>query len=487
MSNSMTVTALITTKRTEKHYISGTGTYRPSTDKYKHFDFKLFDNGNNKELHSFDEGSIVVLSGKFTFRKDLKENPIFLSVSQVVTWPSKKSPWKFEDLPICHPYISASVYLDKNPLQKHNDIPIIKGQCNNIFCSYDKSKYDHEFYLIYDNESERWTKTVPKIKGNTRVYISGYYRGYFAKEDQKFFHVIRITELDFESKYNKPSNEDSDDDELVFGTPTKKKTSLSSVSSKNKHKLLESDFEEDSEKDLSDKSNSSQDKKKKRSTKKLKTIPEKTRIKHEINYKDLPISNKLTESSHITTKNFSPKQPYYNPYPPPKSPPYYNPMYHPHYPYYPYPPHDYNYNNPSNSDLQTSSATIETIEKNSSHISEKTEDIIVINDDSKDKKTVQFALPKDNPQQDDVIERGGKSTRGRGGKKSKGSKPPIRKSPRKKSGVMNIAVEKIIEIPSAEEDNMQVDEALKKSDSFMDTESDYNTEIHDENSDKFSE
>jgi len=58
-------------------------------------------------------------------------------------------------------------------------------------------------------------RTIPNIKGNTRVYISRYYRGYYKKENKKFFHAIQITELDFELKFNKFSNDNDDDDELV--------------------------------------------------------------------------------------------------------------------------------------------------------------------------------------------------------------------------------------------------------------------------------
>jgi len=84
----------------------------------------------------------------------------------------------------------------------------------------------------------------------------------------------------------------------------------------------------------------------------------------------------------------------------------------------------------------------------------------------------------DSQQSETTTKKGAKATRKQGGKQgsrnAKSSKVPTRKSPRKKGGILNIAVEKIIEIPS-EKDNMQVDETqLKKTDSFMDTESDYN-------------
>jgi hypothetical protein len=74
----MTITALITSKMLEKKYICGSGAYRPSSDKYIYFDFKFFDSGNNKEIHSFEEGDIAVLNGKFAFHKDSDNNPLFV-------------------------------------------------------------------------------------------------------------------------------------------------------------------------------------------------------------------------------------------------------------------------------------------------------------------------------------------------------------------------------------------------------------------------
>jgi len=64
----------------------------------------------------------------------------------------KKNPWGPETIPISQPYITASVYLNKNPLAKYNDFDIIKSQCNNVFCFLNKTKYDHDFYLQYNND-----------------------------------------------------------------------------------------------------------------------------------------------------------------------------------------------------------------------------------------------------------------------------------------------------------------------------------------------
>ena len=161
-------------------------------------------------------------------------------------------------------------------------------------------------------------------------------------------------------------------------------------------------------------------------------------------------------------------------------------MYYPHHPHYPHPPYDpnhpyeFNNNNPPNTNPQT-------IHTEDSHV---TSEVIIIPDDSKDKKSVQF---KDDVQHVDITKESKKSTRGkRSSKNNKVSKPPTRKSPRKKGGILGIAVEKVV---LSDDDDMQVDEnQLTKTESFntMDTESDYNTqtdqndETQNENSD-FSE
>src|SRR6266542_5310342 len=161
---------------------------------------------------------------------------------------------------------------------------------------------------------------------------------------------------------------------------------------------------------------------KKKSIKKSKTTHEaykepnqQTKFKQEISYKELPITNKIIESSDMTKQ--SPQNPYYLPP---------HPMYY-HYPYYPHNlSHDYSYNNSPNLDLQASSHTFNSptttatknIEKNISQmVSEKIEDIIVI-DDPKDKKSVQFTLLKnDNLQQNDEnITKTTRSTRSTCGK-----------------------------------------------------------------------
>lgn len=75
-SNSMTLVALVTSKITTKRCIDGTATYQPNINKFKYFDFKLFI-GSNNDIQSFEEGDLVIFSGKFTHRKN-QENPMFV-------------------------------------------------------------------------------------------------------------------------------------------------------------------------------------------------------------------------------------------------------------------------------------------------------------------------------------------------------------------------------------------------------------------------
>ncbi|GET03148.1 carbohydrate-binding module family 13 protein [Rhizophagus clarus] len=176
------------------------------------------------------------------------------------------------------------------------------------------------------------------------------------------------------------------------------------------------------------------------------------KLKEELSYNILPATRAIE-----LTDNRSAIQPHPHPHPPY---PYYNPSLPPpllpsslqsynsnnqYYPYYPYP----NYNPSSYSQISS----------------------------EKDKELVQPNLPQlintDEPQNNNFKDkkRGGK----RSGK-TKSAKALIRKSPRKKGAIMNIVMEKIIEIPSADEDEIQEETKLKKSESFMDTESDYHTQ-----------
>lgn len=79
MSNSMSVVCLVLNKSSTKKFINGTAVYRNSSDSNKNFDFRLFDNGSNKNIQQFEEGDVVFFNGKFSYRKDFEdENPIFV-------------------------------------------------------------------------------------------------------------------------------------------------------------------------------------------------------------------------------------------------------------------------------------------------------------------------------------------------------------------------------------------------------------------------
>jgi len=79
MSNTMTLISLITSKVVSKGCVDGTATYWPNASKFKHFDFKLFI-GSNNNINSFEEGDLVMFSGKFTYRKN-HENNMFVCYS----------------------------------------------------------------------------------------------------------------------------------------------------------------------------------------------------------------------------------------------------------------------------------------------------------------------------------------------------------------------------------------------------------------------
>jgi hypothetical protein len=368
-------------------------------------------------------------------------------------------------------------------LQENCGKKIIKSQCNNVFCSYDKVKYNHDFYLYYDEDSKRWTNTLPSIHGNMKIYISGLYMGH-SSDENNLYHAIQLSELDFELKSNNTTysnNDEDDDDELYFGISSKSKES--SLKSKRKY-----DFSSESSEISSSSPNITQDRKKQIKSVKTKTTAaeidnQPVKLKQELSYDKLP-TTRMTELTDNQPAIQSSQYPYYNPNlpPPPPLPPHANNN--PYYPYYPYP--TYNPLHPQTSDNKS-------VQFN---LPQQTNSDELPNNNSKDKKNVQFVLLDDNLQQnDDIIEEETKPTRAKRGSKrggkTKNTKTPTRKSPRKK-GIMNIAVEKIIEIPSDDDDN-QVDETqfnIKKEESFMDTESDYNTqneEMPDVNSDNFSE
>ena len=48
-------------------------------DSVKYFDYRLFNHGNNRIIQPFEEGDVVILNGKFTYRKDYNgENLTFI-------------------------------------------------------------------------------------------------------------------------------------------------------------------------------------------------------------------------------------------------------------------------------------------------------------------------------------------------------------------------------------------------------------------------
>ena len=87
--------------------------------------------------------------------------------------------------------------------------------------------------------------------------------------------------------------------------------------------------------------------------------------------------------------------------------------------------------------------------------------------DRADKKIIQFDLPNEKNNDNAVSQDNKRETCGKRGQKLKGG--PVRKSLRKKGGILNIAVNKV-----TESDDQQ------KSDSFIDTESDYQTHEEEE-------
>ncbi|GES98085.1 hypothetical protein RCL_jg16348.t1 [Rhizophagus clarus] len=230
-----------------------------------------------------------------------------------------------------------------------------------------------------------------------RIYISGFYKGYSPKEELNTYHLINLTELDFESKFNNTSNtfDDNDDDDLFFRTPisnNSKKSSKKPLISSKKHKLSSSE-PSNSSASSSEKSDS-----------------------------ELPGTTKKD-----TDKNSSPSDSLKQPLQPT--------------------PHDYN--------------------KAPENLKELDNAPPVENEQDSNDNTAKILDNKKST-------RGKKATRSKRSSKNSESKPQLRKSPLKRGGILDIAVNKIIEIN--DDDNIP-----QKSDtSFMDTESDYHTQNDDE-------
>ena len=320
-------------------------------------------------------------------------------------------------MPIAHPYITSTIYLNLNPIIKYNDRDVIKSACNRIYCSYNKKKYDHIFYLSYDNENNRWSKTIASIKkGGTKVHISGYYLGYSSKEDKNssLFHAIQLTELDFESKFDKFTNNDDDDDFFFDQSSSKNKSSKlkstlstpstsSTPSNKNKKHQISS---------LSEKTEflDKKYKKSKKSLSKSKSIPIKfTTFTQTLSYDDNP---SLLQS---TSQHF----------------------------------HSESSPNSSHSSLVTDSANLEYIHESSQEM-EKIES-------SKNERSVRFKLitEEENEDKNDNLIKSLSKNKKRGNKNIQSETKAtrvLRSNPRKKS-VMSITVNKIVDKDVIEVDN----------------------------------
>jgi len=59
--------------------------YHPTNKITNIFDFKLFDNQKNKDIHPFEEGNIIILTRKFCFHDDYNgDNPLFIYINLCV-------------------------------------------------------------------------------------------------------------------------------------------------------------------------------------------------------------------------------------------------------------------------------------------------------------------------------------------------------------------------------------------------------------------
>lgn len=306
-------------------------------------------------------------------------------------------------MPIAHPYITATVYLNSNPLTKYKDHEIIKSKYNKVYCSYDKKKYDHIFYLSYDNKNYWWSKIINNIKkGCMKIHISGYYLGYSSKDDKNtsLLHAIQLTEFDFESKFDKFAD-DNDDNDSFFENSSKNK-SKSLLSKNRKHHISSSSSS--SETESNNESISSIEKNKK--------------------------SKKSKKSKSKSSTTFTKTLPYQSSQPSTSSSSLYN--------------YDFNSN----------------IQQN-----DYSDDSTIKKVDQKNKRSVKFKLntKQDEEKNNDSIESvSNNKEKGKNSDKIKVTsniKSALRRSPRKK-GIMDIAVDKIIEVSdnNSNNDKMQVDE-----------------------------
>jgi len=314
-------------------------------------------------------------------------------------------------MPIAHPYVTSTVYLNSNPLAKYNNHEIIKSKSDKVYCSYNRKKYDHDFYLYYDEEGSRWTRTINSIKkGNMRVHISGFYVGSNEDDNSTLFHGIQLTELDFESK---PSNfmNDDDDDEFFFGnSSSKRKKSKFSSDKGKKHQI--SLLSEDESSEPSDESRffktSTRDKKK------HKKDIEKSKSKVESNE-----STTLTKSLSYDDLSF----------------------------------------NKTNQQLNKDDDLYDSLQEDNSqeiekHDSNKTKSTkLAVKNEEQNNDDDSFRLSNNNKKSNKNMHASKKKGKNQIANKSTNSR--VLRSNQKRKGIMDIAVEKIIEV--SDEDSMQND------------------------------
>jgi hypothetical protein len=51
-------------------------------------------------------------------------------------------------MPIAHPYVTSTVYLNSNPLAKYNNHDIIKSKSDKVYCSYNRKNMIMIFICI---------------------------------------------------------------------------------------------------------------------------------------------------------------------------------------------------------------------------------------------------------------------------------------------------------------------------------------------------
>ncbi|GET04757.1 hypothetical protein RCL_jg8151.t1 [Rhizophagus clarus] len=242
-----------------------------------------------------------------------------------------------------------------------------------------------------------------------RIYISEFYKGYSSKEELNIYHLINLTELDFKSKFNNTSNTFDDNDDDDLFF----RTSILNNSKKSLKKPLIS-FK-----------------------------------KHKLSSTEPSnLSASLSEKSDSELLGITKK--------------------------------DTNKNSSLSDSLKQPSQSPENLKELDNAPPVESNFTSELANES-NKKNVQFTLSDEQDSNDNTAEIldnkkstwGKKATRSKRSSKNSESKPFFRKSPHKRGGILDIAVNKIIEINDD-------DDILQKSDtSFMDIESDYHTQNDD--------